>query len=69
MDTTNTDPTAAEFAEALACAIANGDAEYLTELGNIDVRTFADAGVMSLNAGLVIRIGAREFQLTVVRSA
>jgi hypothetical protein len=32
------------------------------------VRTFADAGVLTMNRGLVVRIGAAEFQVQVVRS-
>jgi hypothetical protein len=32
------------------------------------IRTFADAGVLTGNRGLVVRIGGAEFQVTVVRS-
>ena len=32
------------------------------------VRTFADAGVLTNNKGLVVRFGATEYQFTIVRS-
>jgi len=32
------------------------------------IRTFEDAGVLTMNRGLVVRIGDAEFQLTIVRS-
>ena len=32
------------------------------------IRTFEDAGVLTMNRGLVVQIGAAEFQLTIVRS-
>lgn len=34
----------------------------------IDVRTFENAGVMTYNSGLVVSIGDREYQLTIVQS-
>lgn len=39
-------------------------------LDQIDARfeTFADAGVMTRDQGVVLRIGDREFQITVVQS-
>ena len=32
------------------------------------IRTFEDAGVLTMNRGLVVQIGDAEFQLTIVRS-
>lgn len=34
----------------------------------LEAATFHDAGVLTHDAGLVVRIGAREFQITIVRS-
>lgn len=34
----------------------------------IDVATFEEEGVLTRNRGLVVRIGASEFQITIVRS-
>lgn len=33
-----------------------------------DVSTFAEAGLLTMNRGVVVRIGGAEFQVTVVRS-
>jgi hypothetical protein len=38
------------------------------ELPCAHIRTFEDAGVLTMNRGLVVQIGAAEFQLTIVRS-
>jgi hypothetical protein len=32
------------------------------------IRTFEDAGVLTMNRGLVLQLGDAEFQLTIVRS-
>ena len=32
------------------------------------IRTFAEAGVLTSNKGLVVRVGDAEFQITIVRS-
>ncbi len=34
----------------------------------LEAATFHDAGVLTHSAGLVVRVGAREFQVTIVRS-
>jgi len=34
----------------------------------LEAATFHDAGVLTTDAGLVVRVGAREFQVTIVRS-
>jgi hypothetical protein len=34
----------------------------------LEAATFRDAGVLTTDAGLVVRVGAREFQVTIVRS-
>lgn len=33
-----------------------------------DIRTFAEAGLLTMNRGVVVRMGGVEFQLTIVRS-
>jgi hypothetical protein len=38
------------------------------EMPRAHIRTFEDAGVLTMNRGLVVRIGDAEFQLTIVRS-
>ena len=67
-----------EFQDALKALldeIACMDAEDLEQfglpedLGGIEnVRTFAEAGLLTDNAGLVVETGSGEYQLTVVRS-
>ncbi|MFO0892830.1 MAG: hypothetical protein U0790_27275 [Isosphaeraceae bacterium] len=42
--------------------------ENLRELYSYRVDSFVEAGVMSGNTGLVVRVGNHEFQVTVVRS-
>lgn len=36
--------------------------------GRFELRSFADAGLLTNDAGIVVRIGSAEFQITVVRS-
>jgi len=50
-------------ADKLAC-----DAEGNETEARVSIRTFSEAGVMSGNAGLVVRIGDREYQVSIVRS-
>lgn len=38
------------------------------EVDRVDVATFRDCGVLTMNRGLVVTIGDSEFQLTIVRS-
>ena len=38
------------------------------EVARPQISSFADAGVLTGNQGLVVRIGAAEFQVTLVRS-
>jgi hypothetical protein len=40
--------------------------EELTALGRVDVTDFRSAGVLTRNAGFVLRVGDHEFQITVV---
>lgn len=35
---------------------------------SIDVTSFADAGVMTRNVGLVVTVGGHQFQVTIVKS-
>lgn len=53
------------LAEALDCNPAFDD----SDVGVAEIRSFADAGVMTYNQGLVVRCDdGTEFQLTIVRS-
>ncbi len=56
----------AAFERFLANAI-EGFAD-ITEAPLRPISTFAEAGVLTNNRGLVVRIGKREFQVVVVRS-
>ena len=38
------------------------------EVDHVDVATFQDCGVLTMNRGLVLQFGDSEFQLTIVRS-
>jgi hypothetical protein len=58
--------TEAEFETFLAEAV-EAYAES-SEIARPQVSTFAEAGVLTENRGLVVRIGAAEFQLRIVRS-
>jgi hypothetical protein len=55
-----------------ALDLAMSDEGFLDERMNNDdsiiVSTFEDNGVLTSNKGLVLRIGAREYQITIVRS-
>lgn len=42
--------------------------ELIDECSDVRVSTFADVGMLSNSKGLVVRIGDKEFQLTIVRS-
>lgn len=55
-----------EFASALTEIMFTDEASEFID----DVRTFEDAGLLTSNAGLVIRDAeGREFQVTIVQSA
>jgi len=43
-------------------------ADESQEMRRVDIATFEDRGVLTLNRGLVVTIGDQEFQLTIVRS-
>ncbi len=54
---------------------ADDDASEPTDGDNVnfdgpalEAATFHDAGVLTHSAGLVVRVGAREFQITITRS-
>lgn len=56
-----------ELVDALAALLSCEDDDLLEQIA--DGHTFADAGVLTMNAGLVLRLAdGSEFQLTVVRS-
>jgi hypothetical protein len=55
-----------EFETFLADAINDYAEENDTPRARI--RTFGEAGLLTGNKGLVVRVGAAEFQLTIVRS-
>ena len=57
--------------EARVCELITAGLEEIAEsedLGRVRVRTFEDAGVLTHNKGLVVRIGDAEFQVEVLRS-
>ncbi len=56
-----------ELEELLAEAI-EAHADESDEVARIDVATFRDCGVLTMNRGLVLTIGDAEFQITIVRS-
>jgi len=56
-----------DLEELLAEAI-EAHADENDEVARIDVATFRDCGVLTMNRGLVLTIGDAEFQLTIVRS-
>lgn len=61
--------TEQELEEFVLNAIGDYDGEEPdVEFDVLSVTTFADAGVLTNNAGLVIRVDNAEFQLTIVRS-
>lgn len=39
-----------------------------SDMPRADIRTFAEAGLLTMNRGVVVRMGGAEFQTTVVRS-
>lgn len=43
-------------------------ADESDEVARVDVATFRDCGVLTMNRGLVLQIGDSEFQITIVRS-
>jgi hypothetical protein len=53
-----------EFQDALYVAVESSD-----DLDDVRVSTFADAGIMTYNKGLVVSIGESEWQVSIVRSA
>lgn len=59
-----------EEAVELLLGLLSGEA--LDDLGvdveDLSVRSFRDAGVLTRDEGLVLRVGDAEFQVTVVRS-
>lgn len=55
-----------EFETFLADAISDYAEENDAPLTR--TRTFGDAGVLTNNKGLVVRVGDAEFQITIVRS-
>lgn len=63
-----------ELESELECLLtAYGESDAACALEDIDVESvssFADAGIMSMNKGLVVRCqDGSEFQLTIVRSS
>lgn len=56
----------AEFAELVEEALGEYAREWNVPLE--DARSFESAGLLTMNKGVVVRLGGRTFQLTVVRS-
>lgn len=55
-----------EFETFLADAIQDYGEE--NDAPRTRIRTFSEAGVLTNNSGLVVRVGDAEFQVTIVRS-
>ena len=57
--------------EARVCELITAGLEEIAEsedVGRLRIRTFGDAGILTSNKGLVVRIGDAEFQVEVIRS-
>ena len=57
--------------EERVCELLRAGLEEIAEdegLERIRVRTFSDAGILTSNVGLVVRIGDQEWQVEVIRS-
>lgn len=70
MPSTRPDPerTDEEEFETELLDLLSGDAEF-DDLDVVRVSTFADAGVLTRNSGLVVRLrNGDEFQITIVQS-
>ncbi len=60
-----------EFNETQMCELISMALEEITEsedVGRLRIKTFEDAGVLTSNKGLVVRIDDAEFEVTVVQS-
>ncbi len=57
-----------EDLEQLLAEAIEAHADENDEIARIDVATFRDCGVLTMNRGLVLTIGDAEFQITIVRS-
>jgi hypothetical protein len=63
------EPTTTEsLRELIGEAVYQAGQEHEFPEIQADVQTFAEAGVMTRDEGLVIRLGDREFQVTIVQS-
>jgi hypothetical protein len=62
--------TAQEFQDALAELLQNANGEGFSDIINPEwIQTYPDLGVMTQNAGLVIKMDTGdEFQVTIVKS-
>lgn len=58
------------IADVMLCRQTGGEIEPPEELDGVDsIQTFEEAGVLTLNKGLVLRMrDRREFQVTIVQS-
>ena len=64
------DTTDQDALELLQAALACYCEEELSPADDVEVRTYEDAGVLTHNKGLVLRLpDGSEFQVTVVKSA
>lgn len=64
-----TQPTETDIALALIEMLEHGANPDDTDMGAIECRTFDEAGLMTRNEGVVIRLAdGSEFQLTIVQS-
>lgn len=44
------------------------DTDFLEDSFQMEASTFEDAGILTIDNGLVLKINGREFQVTIIRS-
>lgn len=60
--------SAAELADLIGELVYDAGQEHRFPEIEAEVRSYEEAGVLTRDAGLVIRLGDREFQITVIQS-
>ncbi len=68
--------TAEDLEQILVVMLDNNLSEAIHDLEDddssqgrkVEIRTFREAGVLTNDDGLVLRVGNREFQITIIRS-
>jgi len=55
--------------EAMEFVLADALLQVDEDYGAIEsIRTFADSGLMTSNRGIVVKVGGKKFQITIVQS-